>query len=164
VFGSYDKKDCPPWFYSDEDTCKCLVYYAARCFDNKAYLSAGFCTTFNRNTDSEPDILSLGECPYHGFTFTNQDHFWYTQLPDNVSELNDYMCGPLNRKGRLCSECKDGYGLGMTSVGYQYFECTKCAGAWYGVPLSQISSTLGHTSSHVDVYPSTHDVCRASYN
>ena len=59
----------------------------------------------------------------------------YTPLPDNASELNDYMCGPLNRKGRLCSECKDGYGLGTTSVGYQYFECTKCAGAWYGVPL-----------------------------
>jgi hypothetical protein len=131
----FDQKDCPPWFYSDEDTCKCLAFYAARCFDNKTYLSAGFCATFDRNTGAEPDILSLGECPYHGFTFTNQDRFWYIQLPDNVSELNDYMCGPLNRKGRLCSECKDGYGLATTSVGFQYFECTKCAGAWYGVPL-----------------------------
>ena len=60
---------------------------------------------------------------------------WYIQLPDNISELNDYMCGPLNRKGRLCSECKDGYGLATTSVGFQYFECSKCAGTWYGVPL-----------------------------
>ena len=137
-FMNYDQEDCPPWFYSDEGTCKCLVlnFYAARCFDNKAYLSAGFCATFDTSTDSDSDILSLGECPsYYGFTFTKQDYYWYIQLPDNVSELNDYMCGSLNRKGRLCSECKDGYGLGTTSVGFQYFECTKCAGAWYGVPL-----------------------------
>ena len=39
------------------------------------------------------------------------------------------------QKGRLCSECKDGYGLSTTSVGFQYFECSKCAGTWYGVPL-----------------------------
>ena len=45
------------------------------------------------------------------------------------------MCGPLNRKSTLCSECKEGYGLAATSVGFQYFKCSKCAGAWYGVPL-----------------------------
>ena len=135
-FMNYDQKDCPPWFYSNEDTCKCLAFYGARCFDNKAYLSAGFCATFDTNTDSDSYILSLGECPsYYGFTFTKQGRYWYIQLPDNVSELNDYMCGPLNRKGRLCSECKDGYGLGTTSVGFQHFECTECAGAWYGIPL-----------------------------
>jgi hypothetical protein len=82
------------------------------------------------------EVVSLGACPYHGFTISTRDgYYWYTPLPDNVSELNDCMCGRLNRKGRLCSECKDGYGLATTSVGFQYFECTKCAGAWYGVPL-----------------------------
>ena len=135
-FMNYDQEDCPPWFYSDEGSCKCLAFYRARCFDNKAYLSAGFCATFDTSTDSDSDILSLGECPsYYGFTFTKWNRLWFIQMPDNVSELNDYMCGPLNRKGRLCSECKDGYGLGTTSVGFQYFECTECAGAWYGVPL-----------------------------
>ena len=136
VFMNHEQEDCPPWFYSDKGTCKCLAFYGATCFDNKAYLSAGFCATFDTSTDSDSDILSLGECPsYYGFTFTKHNRLWYVQLPDNVSELNDYMCGPLNRKGRLCSECKDGYGLGTTSVGFQHFECTKCAGAWYGVPL-----------------------------
>ena len=138
VFMNHEQEDCPPWFYSDEGTCKCLAFYGARCFDNKAYLSAGFCATFDTSMDSDSDILSLGECPsYYGFPFTKHGDgpHWYIQLPDNVSELNDYMCGPLNRKGRLCSECKDGYGLGTTSVGFQHFECTECAGAWYGVPL-----------------------------
>ena len=106
---------------------KCLAFYGARCFDNNAYLYAGFCATFDTSTESDSDILSLGECPsYYGFIFTKQGRYWFIQLPDNVSELNDYMCGPLNRKGRLCSECKDGYGLGTTSVGFQHFECTEC--------------------------------------
>ena len=130
---NYDQEDCPPWFYFDWETqsCQCLTFYAARCFNNKAYLLASFCATL----DADTKILSLGECPYHGFTILRYGDHWYTQLPDNVSELNDYMCGPLNRKGRLCSECKDGYGLAATSVGFQYFECSKCAGAGYGVPL-----------------------------
>ena len=128
---NYNQGNCPPWFYFDGDTCKCLLFYAAKCFDNKAYLYAGYCATF----DADTEILSLGQCPYHGFSLSRHDKYWYTQLPDNVSELNDYMCGPLNRKGRVCSECKDGYGLAVTSVGFQYFECSKCIGAWYGVPL-----------------------------
>ena len=128
---NYEREDCPPWFYFDGDTCKCLPFYAAKCFDNKAYLYAGYCATF----DIDTEILSLGQCPYHGFSLSRHDKYWYTQLPDNISELNDYMCGPLNRKGRVCSECKDGYGLAVTSVGFQYYECSKCIGAWYGVPL-----------------------------
>ena len=54
------------------------------------------------------------------------------QLPKNISELNDYMCGPMNRKGRICSECIDGFAPSVTSVGYK---CSNCTGAWYGVPL-----------------------------
>ena len=44
------------------------------------------------------------------------------------------MCEPLNRKGRVCSECKDGYGLSVMSVGYR-IQCSNCTSAWYGVPL-----------------------------
>ena len=137
VFVKYNEKEenscIPPWFYFhwETGTCRCLPYYAAKCFDNKAYLFAGHCATFDEDTE----ILSLGVCPYHGFSLSEHDQEWYTQLPDNISELNDYMCGPLNRKGELCRECKDGYGLAVTSVGFQYFECSKCVGAWYGVPL-----------------------------
>ena len=53
-------------------------------------------------------------------------------LPRNLSQLNDYMCGPLNRKGHLCSECADGFGPSVTSFGYK---CVNCTNAWYRVPL-----------------------------
>ena len=37
-------------------------------------------------------------------------------LPSNVSQLNDYMCGPMNI---VCSECIDGYGPSVTSYEYK---------------------------------------------
>ena len=51
-------------------------------------------------------------------------------LPRNLSQLNDYMCGPLNRKGHLCSECADGFGPSVTSFRYR---CVKCTDGWYRV-------------------------------
>ena len=56
----------------------------------------------------------------------------YIQLPSNITELSDYMCGPLNRKGIVCSECADGFGPSVTSLEHM---CTRCTDAWYGVPL-----------------------------
>ena len=55
-------------------------------------------------------------------------------LPINLSQLNDYMCGPLNRKGLVCSECADGFGPSVTSFGYRCVNCTQ-SDAWYGVLL-----------------------------
>jgi hypothetical protein len=60
-------------------------------------------------------------------------HIKQMVLPRNLSQLNDYMCSPLNRKGHLCSECADGFGPSVTSYGYT---CVNCTGAWYrDVPL-----------------------------
>ena len=129
----HQQGDCPMWFYFDSETqlCHCLRYYGIRCFDNKAYIHAGFCATYNEETN----VISLSVCPYHGFVYSQHDMDWYIQLPDNISTLNNYMCARLNRKGRLCSECKEGYGHSVTSIGFQYFECSNCSNAWYGIPL-----------------------------
>ena len=53
-------------------------------------------------------------------------------LPRNLSQLNGYMCGPLNRKGLVCSECADGFGPSVTSVGYR---CANCSETRYAVPF-----------------------------
>ena len=50
----------------------------------------------------------------------------------NLSQLNDYTCGRLNRKGLVCSECADGFGPSVASFGYK---CANCTDAWDGVPL-----------------------------
>ena len=71
-------------------------------------------------------------CPYYQHNGYNVTTPGYTQLPRNLSQLNDYMCGPLNRKGLVCNKCADGFGPSVTSFGYK---CANCTDAWYGVPL-----------------------------
>ena len=60
-------------------------------FQKQAYLLVDFCATI----DIDMEVVSLGECPYHGFWImfsARYNNRLYIQLPDNVSELNDYTC------------------------------------------------------------------------
>ena len=48
----------------------------------------------------------------------------YHQVPMNESQLNEFMCGQFNRKGRLCGECKEGY----SPLAYSYnLDCVRCS-------------------------------------
>ena len=44
-------------------------------------------------------------------------------LPTSCQELEERMCGAMNRKGFLCSECKPGYGPAPYSSTVKCFEC-----------------------------------------
>ena len=131
---------CHPWsFYNDTlQQCQCYEtsvvpkYYTRHasiieCSETKVLMIVVYCMT------SEPEGIFIGYCPMN---LLNQNVMMvdgiYIQLPDNISELNDYMCGPVNRKGRVCNECIDGFGPAVTSIGYECFNCTS---SWYGVPL-----------------------------
>ena len=83
-------------------------------------------------TYKEEEGLYVAACFHfhHSLKTTDDNHI---RLPKNISQLNDYMCGPLNRKGRLCSECIDGFGPSINSLGNSV--CSNCTDAWYGVPL-----------------------------
>ena len=102
------------------------------CTSNGPTLASRFCATYNEDKRS----LSIASCPYfqpraNGFKKPRYGKI-IIELPNNLSQLNDYMCGPLNRKGLVCSECADGFGPSVTSFGYR---CVNCTDAWYGVPL-----------------------------
>ena len=93
----------------------------------------GFCITYNQTTN----IASIALCPYFQpevFTVTEHKGAHYITLPENVSDINDFMCRPLNGKGRVCSECVEGYGPTVMSAGFD-IQCSNCTGAWYGIPL-----------------------------
>ncbi len=62
---------------------------------------------------TECNITVAGACPYSVRSRNTTDFF--LALPTNVSQLNDYMCGPLNRKGLLCRQCMDGYSPSVLS-------------------------------------------------
>ena len=91
------------------------------------YLSIGYLMTFK-----EDKGIVLSGYPYYQLEGHNMSDPGYIKLPDNISELNDYMCGPMNRKGFLCGDCIDGFGPSASSIGYR---CSNCTDVWYGVPL-----------------------------
>ena len=88
-------------------------------------LMFGYCATYNEKTK----LLSITKCPYFQPHVYNVTPSGYVELPKNLSQLNDYMCGPMNRKGLVCSECADGFGPSVT------YNCANCTNTWYGVPL-----------------------------
>ena len=134
---------CPPWYvYQNEnslDPKSCQVKQCLepdilpkelKCINGKgAQVEFGYCMTYDENKHT----FEFGSCHY----FQSKQSHNITErgrviLPDNVSELNSYMCGLMNRKGPLCSQCIDGFGPALTSIG---FTCSDCTNAWYGVPL-----------------------------
>ena len=64
---------------------------------------------------NKTEATEYGPRPYIGHynTTTYIDGTFYIQFPSNVSLLNEFMCGPLNREGPLCENCKDGYDIAL---------------------------------------------------
>ena len=105
----------------------CEHDHLVKCTDGNTLLSLGYCATQNNDQS-----VFLAKCPYFDLRGHNVTKPGYIRLPDNISELNEYMCGTMNRKGLLCKDCIDGFGPSMTSLGYK---CSNCRDAWYGIPL-----------------------------
>ena len=126
--------DCPTWhFYNkNNDNCECYKSFGEiKCRANGAtVLQYGQCMTIDENTGA----TFVAKCPYFQPTGHNISEVGYVMLPSNVSELNGYMCGPMNRKGPLCSECIDNFGLSATSFLYTCSNCTQLS-LTYGILL-----------------------------
>ena len=134
-FDQTNVSECPLWYTFNTTSHKCqhFFYYGAKFFDNHTYLYEGFCASHDNTTG----LISFSPCPYFqsdSLDELERDSVWYTKLPTNISTLNAYICGPMNRKGRVCSECEPGYGPSITSVGFQ-IQCAKCVDYRYGILL-----------------------------
>ena len=117
---------CPPWFNTSSPGSSSSF---VRCDSDSLFLRLGNCMTYN----STKDVTEVGSCQYvQHLNITSLDQFLYIQLPNNVSLLNESMCGPLNREGTLCGKCKDGYGIALNSY---TLECSKCWGHGHGWAL-----------------------------
>ena len=118
---------CPPWYYhDDEDKCSFShqLPQIVNQYGNTSELEMGYCMT---QTNSS---LVVSPCPYIPTTPNfSQYHSIYQVLPKQLDQVNDSLCAAFNRKGFLCSECKENYGL----AAYRYYGlmCVKCSGsAW----------------------------------
>ena len=111
--------ECPSvWFKYDQATqdCQCIgSLFLNYCEGEIAYADTRHILTY----DANKQIISAFKMRHeylegYNLTLTN-DGSYGILLPNNISELNQYMCGPLNRKNYLCSDCKSGYGPGIVS-------------------------------------------------
>ena len=111
---------CPPGFVSRGNSCVCADWPNGIivCDENlqTASVQFGYCMTYVNETGE----LRAGACP-QGLLRNDYNKFYYP-LPSNAADLNDAVCGPLNSKGILCSECRDGFGIAQ--LGYP--KCVEC--------------------------------------
>ncbi len=123
---------CPTWYipvHPGNDSmgqCKCgsSPYGVVQCNQDKQEVSiaSGYCMTQSRN---DLNKTVVGYCPYHMYSRSG-----YRHLPRNVSELDSRMCGPMNREGQLCGQCKPGHSPGISSYSSM---CIVCASGNSGV-------------------------------
>ena len=124
-----DFEECSSWFTNNR-TCECGndLDGVVRC--NSTLREVAILDCYCMTLDEDSGSVVAGACFYNCENQpkgTSQD-IVYHRLPSNVSRLNKAMCGSLNRRGRLCGQCKDGY---LPPV-YSYdLTCRKCSPASY---------------------------------
>ena len=128
-----NQTDCKLWFYYNEslDSCQCLPYSQFVCKGENAYFSSTKELTYDKKTNTVTMYHLQG---YEYPQDINQTKQGYRLLPKNISNLNELMCRPLNRRGYLCSDCIHGFGPAMSIMLY-YTKCYKCMGDWSGATL-----------------------------
>ena len=129
---SMSQQACPTWFIQSPNSTVCVCGHQFNSesiklvdcnqFLNKTMLLSGYCITHSESDDNE----YIGICPYN----TKSSSFGYSVVPSDVSELNEEMCGPLNRTGLLCSECQDGLGPAIFSFTRECKECLEYPYGW----------------------------------
>ena len=116
---------CPTWHYYNNITGVCECGFRLHCSSdgNQVEIMNGHCAT---SSGKEGDYY-IGYCPFrHIANSTNRMH---SEMPGNTSQLDEAMCGPYNRQGLLCGECKDGYGC-------LELKCANCSSLWSGYAIS----------------------------
>ena len=123
-----NSNECPSvWFQYNQVTqdCECIAYLFLNCEGEIVYADTHQILTF----DSTGGIISAFKMRHkylEGYNLTvTKDGSTGILLPNNISELNSYMCGPLNREDYLCNKCKSGYGPPVIS------ESASCANVCY---------------------------------
>ena len=91
---------------------------------NSTRLLYSNCMTYDGKTNN----TLFGRCP---FTSREPDgKGLYVKLPKNVDDLNDFMCGGLNRTELLCGRCQPGLGPAVFSYSLQCLQCLDNGSGW----------------------------------
>ena len=135
--------ECPTWFVPDYNngtmSCVCGDPLGGKVHceqDSNISVYYKYCMTYDEVNDS----MAFNFCPYQHHKPDVQG--LYLTLPQNVCDLNEFMCGGLNRTGLLCSNCKPGLGPAVFSY---TLPCLKCLDSGYGWLLYMFLATFPTT-------------------
>ena len=145
VGSTAENRDCPPWFKwvntSGPHYCVCVTvvkdYIVCDQENQMSSLRQASCMFYN----SEIADVVAARCSLIFPKDVIKDNF--IPLPRNVTELNRFVCGSLNReeKGPLCGRCANGTGPSVYSVGNECVPC-RAVNVVYYVLLQYLPSTL----------------------
>ena len=118
-------RECPTWMYFSNQTNECICgvsrYDMVKCNAtlNETYILDCHQMTFDKKLQKVIAGLSFYGC-------INQANPYdiYHRVPANRSQINEVMCSPYHRGGRLCGACRDGY----SPLVYSYqLDCKQCS-------------------------------------
>ena len=122
------QQECPTWlvlhYNNSTMSCVCGDTKGRRVLCEQNSNASEYCMTYDEVNDS----IALKSCPYHYHKPDVQG--LYVTLSQNVCDLNEFMCGGLNRTGLLCSNCKPGLGPSVFSHTLPYLKCLDSGYGW----------------------------------
>ena len=84
------------------------------------------------------DTLLTAACPAGYCRYDDDTSNPFYSLPHTCQELEDYLCSPRHRKGRLCGECANSYTVFFHSEQYNCKECKYGYLGWLFYILSEL--------------------------
>ena len=110
---------CPTWQYYNNATRQCQCGFRLHCTaPGVVEIIQGHCATSAGN-----QYYHSGDC---SFTHTvNNTNRMFSLMPHNPDLLDDVMCSYYNRKGLLCGECLEGFGVAIYSLDMKCANCSK---------------------------------------
>ena len=134
--------ECPTWFIPSNNNTECecgKTYGLIKCNQNskKVWLDIIWCMTYDNATKN----TLVGGCPFSDLQKSSPQND-FVLLPNDTSELNEFMCGKMNRVGRLCHKCKPGYGPAVLSYELKCLKCDTAYGWLLYLLLACLPTTL----------------------
>ena len=126
--------ECPLGYYKNEKplSCSCRkgittdeIPGILRCNFAKctSILTRGYWLGYEDASNSTTSRILTGVCPTY-YCHQNKVTLSY----QNSTELDELSCGAQNRRGILCGQCKEGFGLSVISLNWS---CIPCEGSFH---------------------------------